>query len=213
MSEKRPYVITISRVLGCGGSYLGQRLASRLGVVYADREIVRQAADATNVAEEIAEDLDEKLTPMWRSILRNFEYEVPEIGYVPLARPTPTDNEFHSAQSDALMRIACEKSAVIVGRGGFYLLRDNPRHLSVFLHADMEFRMQRVQDLYGVSEKQVEGIIQASDRDRCAYLRQLTKSNWTDARHYHLSLDTAALGFDGAEDIIISCLKARLGDL
>jgi cytidylate kinase len=65
MSEQLPCVITISRMLGSGGAYLGQRIASRLGIVYADREIVRQAAETLKVSEEVGESFDEKMTPLF----------------------------------------------------------------------------------------------------------------------------------------------------
>jgi len=44
MTKISPYVITISRQLGSGGAYLGQRLAIRLNALYLDHEIVREAA-------------------------------------------------------------------------------------------------------------------------------------------------------------------------
>jgi hypothetical protein len=37
-------IITISRQVGSGGNYLGQRLAKKLNLLYMDDEIVREAA-------------------------------------------------------------------------------------------------------------------------------------------------------------------------
>lgn len=37
-------LVTISRQFGCGGAYLGHRIAKRLGLAYVDREILQQAA-------------------------------------------------------------------------------------------------------------------------------------------------------------------------
>ena len=37
MTKVAPFAITISRQLGSGGAYLGQRLATRLNILYLDR--------------------------------------------------------------------------------------------------------------------------------------------------------------------------------
>ena len=70
MSEEKPFFITISRQLGSGGAYLGQRIAARLGIYYADQEIVRKAAGMLQVSEEVVEPMDEKMTPMLRTYRR-----------------------------------------------------------------------------------------------------------------------------------------------
>lgn len=210
MSEQQPFVITISRLLGAGGSYVGQRVASRLGIAYADREIVREAARALQLPEEVGETLDEKCTPFWQSLLRTFEYGSMESGFSPPSDPFPTDREFHEAESQVVRSIADSKSAVIVGRGGFFLLRDRKRHLSVFLHADRDFRVRRIQEVYDVSPSQAEDLIDESDRNRYHYLRNLTHTNMTDALQFHLCLDTSALGLSCAEQVIIESLQARI---
>ena len=56
-------------------------------------------------------------------------------------------------------------------------------------------------------------MIRLVDKDRANYLRKLTGQNWLDARQYHISLDTSALGFDKAEDIILETLTARFKDV
>lgn len=38
MTKTSPFVVTISRQLGSGGAYLGQRLSMRLNALYLDHE-------------------------------------------------------------------------------------------------------------------------------------------------------------------------------
>ena len=52
MRERPTVVLTISRQLGSGGSYVGQAIANRFGMRYADREILKQAAAAAGLQEE-----------------------------------------------------------------------------------------------------------------------------------------------------------------
>jgi cytidylate kinase len=212
MKETSPFVITISRQIGSGGAYLGKRLASRLNVLYLDREIMSQAAKELKMPVESLESRDEKLTPFWRSLLESYAYVTPT-PYVPPPLHMPTDRELYSTESNIITRIAQQHSVVIVGRGGYYVLRQHPRHLSILLHADIAFRQKRVQELYHVSAEEALKLIKSIDKEREHYLRALTGQNCMDARHYHLSIDTSVVGLEKAEEIILATLRARFGDI
>lgn len=212
MKETSPFVITISRQKGSGGAYLGKRLASRLNVLYLDREIVTQAAKELKMPVESLEARDEKLTPFWRSLLESYAYITPT-SYVPPPLHMPTDRELYSTESNIITRIAQQRSAVIVGRGGYYVLRQHPRCLSILLHADIAFRQRRVQELYHVSTEEALKLIASIDKEREHYLRALTGQNCMDARHYHLSIDTSVMGLEEAEEIILASFRARFGDI
>ena len=80
MKEASPFVITISRQLGSGGAYLGQRLATRLNILYLDREIVCEAAKKLRVSEDTVASCDEKLTPSWQTLAKLFSSY--SIGYI-----------------------------------------------------------------------------------------------------------------------------------
>lgn len=210
MIKQTPFVITISRQLGSGGSYLGQKLASRFGILYADRDILRQAAKSLNVSSEVAEPSDEKVTPVWLSLLRSFEKGQPELCYVPPANLPPNDDEFHIAESSVIRQIAKSWSSVIIGRGGYHLLRGNPWHFAVFLHADVDFRSKRIQEIHGSSPESAIKLVEKNDQDRKRYHRIVFGSDWTDTRQYHLSIDTSSIGFDTAEEIIADSVLAKL---
>jgi len=212
MTDAIPHVITISRQLGSGGAYLGQRLAFRLNALYLDHEIVRQAAEELNIPEENLAVRDEKVTSLWQAILQSF-VDTTSLSYDPPPLDTLNDKNLYKVESDIITRIANQRSAVIVGRGGHYVLRQYPGCLSVFLHADIDFRQKRVQELYNVSPKEALKLINSIDQDRGYYLKALTGQDWLDARQYHLSLDTGVLGLDKAEDIILKTLQARFGDV
>ena len=212
MTEAVPYVITISRQLGSGGAYLGQRIAYRVNALYLDHEIVRQAAQELKIPEEHVVLRDEKVTSRWQSILRSF-VDSTSWSYAPPPLDTLNDKDLYKVESDIITRIANQSSAVIVGRGGYYVLRNHPRLLSIFLQADTGFRQQRVQELYHVSAPEALKLISSIDKDRASYLRAFTGQDWQDARQYHLSLDTGVLGLDKAEEIILKTLQVRFGDI
>ena len=161
---------------------------------------------------ESLEARDEKLTPFWRSLLESYAYITPT-SYVPPPLHMPTDRELHSTESSIITRIAQQRSAVIVGRAGYYVLRQHPRHLSILLHADIAFRQRRVQQLYSMSAEEALKLIASIDKERDHYLRALTGQNCKDARHYHLSLDTSLVGLEAAEEIVLATFRARFGNI
>ncbi len=210
MINELPFVITISRQLGSGGAYLGHRLATRLNILYLDREIVFQAANELKISETELDSRDEKVTPRWRQMLDSMACGVAMM-YTPPSLDIPSDETLYSSESEIIARAAEQHSAVIVGRAGFKVLRQQSRHLSVFLCADIAFRMQRVQELDHISELDTQKLINRIDRERAQYLKVFTGQDGTNACQYHLCLDTGVLGFDTSEDIILAALKARLG--
>ena len=118
MIETTPYVITISRQLGSGGAFLGQRLAYRLNALYLDHEIVRQAAQELKIPEENLAVRDEKVTSRWQAIMQSF-VDTTSWAYDPPPIDTLNDKDLYKVESDIITRIASQRNAVIVGRGGY----------------------------------------------------------------------------------------------
>ena len=212
MTKTSPCVITISRQLGSGGAYLGQRLAQSLKFLYLDHEIVHQAAEELKIPVEHLAVRDEKVTSNWQSVLQSFAYST-SWTYAPPSLNILNDTDFYNVESDIITKIAKQCSAVIVGRAGHYVLRDNPGCLNIFLHADVKFRQHRVEEVYHVSQEQALKLMNSVDRERARYLKMLTGQDWLDARQYHLSLDTGLLGMEKSEAIILETFRARFGSV
>lgn len=207
MKNTSPLAMTISRQLGCGGAYVGQQLAKKLNVFYADREIIHQAAKRFSVLEEDLNSRDEKKLSFWQAFIRS--YAVAPDTYVQPKMMPPSDRELFKAESEIIARIAKERSAVIIGRCGAYILREHPNHVSLFLHGGMTFRKNRIQKLYAVSEDVAGKMIVQSDKERALYHHTLTGQEWTDAGRYDLSLDTGKTGVDQSVELILKYLELR----
>jgi cytidylate kinase len=210
MSDTVPVVVTISRQLGSGAAFVGRRLAARFGMAYLDRELLQRAAQELAVPEDELEGREETVTTFWQSFVATYACGCPEAIYVP---PTyrPTDLELFAAVARIVRQVAHAESAVIVGRGGVHVLREHPRHVSVFLHAALAFRVQRVAEVYQVSPQEARAMVEACDKDRARYHRKVADSDWSDARQYSLCLDTGMLGVDATVEVIASYLGLRFG--
>lgn len=202
MTSKPPFVITISRQLGSGGAYIGQALAKKLAMYYADREIICLAARQLSTHEEVLESREERLQSFWQSLLESFAFTAPE-AYMP-PHIAPTDRELFHVESEIIKDIADKHSAVIVGRCASQILCDHPHHVRIFLHGDIACRKRRVQDLYEVTEEAAEHMIHKSDHERSRYIYEFTGSNWNDSTQYNLSIDTSKLEIDKCVDLILN---------
>jgi CMP/dCMP kinase len=206
MKQASPFVITISRQLGSGGVYVGQQLAKIINIFYADHEIIRQAAKQLSALEEDLEFHDEKITSFWKSFLQLYTTGTPDV-YMPPKNNIPTRRDLFKAETEIIERIAKERSAVIIGRCGAYVLREHPNHVSIFLHGDITFRKGHIQTLYNVSEEIAGKMVAKSDEERALYHRTFTGKEWTDARRYDISIDTSKIGLDKSVELILKYLE------
>jgi cytidylate kinase len=207
MKLNSPFAITISRQLGSGGAYIGQQLAKRLNAYYADREIILQAAKKLSVGEDDLKPLDEKITSFWQSCLESYTIGTPD-SYIPLPQYfVPTDRILFKTESDIIEHIAKEHSAIFIGRCSAYVLRNHPNKISVYLHANKAFRISRIQELYKVSEKEAEKMINRSDKERANYNQTFSGIEWTDVRQYDLCIDVSKIGIEGAISLILKSIE------
>ena len=214
MAMNLPLVITISRQLGSGGAFLGHRLAEKIKMLYLDREIISKVAEKLGILPENIEWRDERIISKWQSIIDSIAYSK-SVLYSPAEYIyiMPSDKEIFKAESDIILKIANERSAVIVGRCSSYILQNHPNHVSIYLHADAEFRKQRLQEIYGVSSKDAIKSMESTDKFRARYIYELTGHEMNDARQYHLSIDTGVLGLGKSENLSYDYLRTRFGDV
>ena len=191
--------ITLSRQMGSGGSYIGYLVASKLGFKFIDREVLRQAADHLGTEVSQLEHQDERSSGLIEKLIRGFFLGAPEAATTAhhLKRPV-YDRDLFSLECRIMNEIAERYSAVIIGRGGFHALRKRPEGsvFRVFIHAPLEFRVQRVMKARNIVDaSEARSIIEESDRRRARFIRDMVGVEWTDAKNYHLCIDSSVAGF------------------
>jgi len=207
MTPSKSFTITISRQLGAGGSFVGQQLASRLNIFFADRDIVRYAANRLSTFEENLESREERLLSFWHSLLKTLPQK--DVLTVPAVASALeyTDQELFDTEAEIIKKIAHEHSAVILGRCGHYILRDEPKHISIFLHADQEFRINRIQKLYNLQHDEATIMVEKSDKERAAYCKTFTHKEWMNATNYDLSIDTSKFSLEQTVELILQYIR------
>ena len=196
-------IITIGRQYGCGGREIGVKLAKRMNVPYYDKELLTEAARESGLSEELFLQSDEKPT---NSLLYALA-----MGNSYANRP-PLNHTIFMAQFETIKKIAQNGPCVIVGRCADYSLRHMKNMVSVFVHASMEYRMERAINQYHVPEKQAKGVLARTDKQRASYYNFYTDQNWSDVRNYDLALDSSKIGVEGAVDVILeyAAIKQKL---
>ena len=111
--------------------------------------------------------------------------------------------------TDAIKKLAEEGSCVIVGRCADYILRDCPELVSVFVHANSDFRAARVAEEYQVSDAKARDMLVKTDKKRASYYNFQSEKKWGMASSYNLSLESSSIGIDGSVDMLKTYIKNR----
>ena len=203
-------VITIARQYGSGGKTIGAMLAKDLGINCYSREILKLASDESGINERLFGQKDERLKiPSWfKPLKRPYEGDLipPESsGFV-------SDDNLFNYQAKIIKDLAGTESCVIVGRCADYVLRNYPNVISVFIHADSEFCIERALERNSMTRKEMEKFIAKTDKFRGDFYKYHTGREWTDARNYDLCLYSGKLGFEKCVEEIKSYKKIRFGE-
>jgi cytidylate kinase len=204
--------ITIARQMGCGGAYIGQVIARRLGLRYVDREVLHLAAQSLGVEEAAVEASTEKLTSFWEKLFGGLTVLPPESSYTPPPVRTFTDEELFQRQVEALKFIAAREDCVIVGYGGAFVLPHHGRTVNLYFHAPLKFRMRRLIEIYSLAgAHEARQMIEESDEMRKRYFARMTDLDWTCADNYHLCIDTSIYPLPELAERLIRFVERKLG--
>ena len=206
MNKEEKFVITISRQFGTGGHEIGAGLAQRLGVKLLDKQILNEVASKFGMVEEAMERIEAR-NPLWRDDFTQFYRQYMAGAEYNGMEHDQTSHQLFEAQAAAIRKIAAEESCVIVGRCGFYIFRDHPNAMKIFIHADDDCRKQRIARRYDMSESDAAAMIVDNDYSRELYTKTFTGLDWTDARNYDISLNVRRFGVNGAVDFLMNCFS------
>lgn len=202
------YVITIGRQYGSAGKEIGFKLAERLGIKCYDNELLKIAAKESGLCEQIFETHDEKPTQsfLYSLVMDSYSLGYNNAGFVDM----PISQKVFLAQFDAIKSIAENESCVIVGRCADYALEEMNNVLSVFIHADMKKRIERIKERCNVKkDADARDMIHKTDKKRASYYNYYTSKKWGDASSYDLCINSNKFGVDGTVDLIESIVKSK----
>lgn len=193
------FTVTITREFGSGGRTIGKMLAERLGVPYYDKDLIKLASEESGIHEDLFSRADESKRA---TFFKKYDGSLGEKLISPESGEFTSDDNLFNYQAKVIKQLSDRETCVIVGRCADHVLHDRENVLRVFTHASMPFCIEKVVELYGLSEKEAERQIERINRARATYYRYYTGKEWDNARNYDLCLNTEELGFERCVDII-----------
>ena len=189
-------VVTITREFGSGGRTIAKKLAEELGYDYYDYELVQKIAQESGFAEGFIEEFGEEV-----STGGFFSFFGNNWGALNI------NDQLYFAEKKVILELAEKGNCIIVGRCADYILKDRKDTLNVFIYADMEWKKDRIVNLYGETDVDIEKRILEKDKRRKAYYKYYTDRKWNRAANYHISLESSELGIDTCVEILKSIVK------
>ena len=95
----------------------------------------------------------------------------------------------------------------MVGRCADYALADWKNCFSVFIHADLDWRIQHLCEKHGKTPKEVRDMINKTDKSRASYYNYYTNKKWGAAKSYNLCIDSGKFGIDNTVKMLIQSIK------
>ena len=184
--ENSKLIISVSRQHGTGGKEIARKVAEKLNIEFFDKEEIKKFAIQNSLIENKYTD-DE---------LYNF--------YLSL----DAEKDSILKQTETIRMIASKKNCVIVGRSSDYILKDNPNLIKIFLYAPMEYRINKVKEMYNDTYNEAKKHINKSDKSRATYYEVIANKKWGDKENYDICLD-CSIGNEKVVNIIYEYVKEK----
>ena len=185
--ENSKLIISVSRQHGTGGKEIARKVAEKLNIEFFDKEEIKKFAIQNSLIENKYTD-DE---------LYNF--------YLSL----DAEKDSILKQAETIRMIASKKNCVIVGRSSDYILKDNPNLIKIFLYAPMEYRINKVKEMYNDTYNEAKKHINKSDKSRATYYEVIANKKWGDKENYDICLD-CSIGNEKVVNIICEYVKEKI---
>lgn len=190
-------IISIGREFGSGGHDIARALAERFSLPLYEENMLNTIAAQKGIQADLLSPYDE--TPANRLIFR-------------------TVNGFNNAPSDALARLQFQflreraaqgSSFVVLGRCSEEVLKDCPGLISIFVLADIGFKVERILERGAASRDEALTLMSIRDRKRKYYHNQYCRGKWGDSRNYDLCIKSSQLGIPATVDLLETYIRQR----
>ena len=189
-------IITLSREYGSGGRYIGKLVAEKLGIKLYDKEFVAKLAEETGLSLEYIENNEQKRGAL--ETLNNGYYS-----------GLSNSDELFIKESELIKKVASENSCVIVGRCADFILKENKNVFKVFVYSNMENKIKRTTNIYGLDKNKAEKEINRINKLRANHYKYYTEKDWNNPENYDICINSDSLGVEKVADLICEMIKEK----
>ena len=205
-------IITISRQYASSGSEVAEHVARRLGWQLYDNSVVDTVAARLGITPAEVSAREERRPSMAERLASAITLSAPEMMPTVGDPATSLSEERLVEMTSRVMQEAVQAgSAVIVGRGAQCLLASRTDALHVFCYAPMEALVAHAVEKLGVRREDAHRTVTEMNEQRDDYVKRHWKREWRDLANYHLCVNTAWLGTEGAAELIVQVARERFG--
>ena len=197
-------IITISRAYGIPGRAVGKKLAEELGIAYHDNESMAKLMPEENA--EYYRTAGETTGADKRNVNDLYHQFYQEGGPVEVLS---RNMQMFRIQSELMLQLAEEGSAVFVGRCADKVLEEYPNLVRVFIGASEDYRIHSVAREENRSAAYVKDRMREVDKARDAYYRFYAERPWGLRENYDLCLNAEKV----TEDALVAVIKAYVDGL
>ncbi|MGN1168007.1 MAG: AAA family ATPase [Lachnospiraceae bacterium] len=220
-SENDHTIICIGRTFGSGGSEIGFTLADKLKINYYDAEIFSEVLRRLDAEKDNVADRGGFPYILDRENKDRYVGTKPAFGDVPkvtLSQKLHDFGRYHGLpkkdavffnQSQLLCDMAKQEDFVIMGRcADVILANNNIPHISIFITAPFEQRLQRVMQVNESWDKKIaRAMLKKLDRKHKSYFKFYTGLEWGEAINYDMCINSASYGINGSVDMIMRMMN------
>ncbi len=210
MNKNEKYVITINRELGSGGRTVGRKLAEKLNVAFYDKALINELKEKFQLDTDQIEKLKSGKSDWWREFINSAMYMgqgMNEMWYYQRMTGQEgylvTSSDMFKMDKEILTKVAEEDSCIIAGRNGFSVFADHPNHLSIFIQAPLEHRIQRIMGKQNLTYEEAEKVIKKVDDMRESYVKKYAGTSRYDTRNYDLVINMEGKTEDEVVELIL----------
>ncbi len=189
-------VITISREYGSGGRYIGRLIADKLGIKLYDKDFIARVAQETGLSEEFIESNEQKRNAL-DSLNSGYYYGL------------NSADELFVKETELIKEIANKESCVIIGRCANFVLKDKKNVVKVFIYSNMNDKIKRATEYYGLDANKAEKEINRINKLRANHYKYYTDNEWRDSSNYDLFINSDELGVEKTADLICNFVKEK----
>ncbi len=205
-------VVTISRMFGAGGSEVAARVAAGLGWKLLDNAFIDGVAGRLGATPASVEAIEERVPTLAERLADTFALGSPEVvaAAIPAALP-PTEERVLDMTRRLIDDTLLRGPAVLVGRGAQSYLARREDAIHVLCCAPFDALVARVAAREGIADDAAAERVREKNHQRAQYVKQHWHREWLAPDHYHVCVNTGALGIDGAASLVLGVARERFG--
>lgn len=204
-------VVTVSRMFGSGGSEVAALIADELGFALLDNALVERVAVGLGASTEEVEAREERLPSLAERLADSLAFGTPEVVPAGLNTPLPfTEERMLEVTKRVIEEAVASGPVVLVGRGAQACLAEREDAVHVFCYAPKPALVERVSAREGMSLAEAERVVDDTNRHREQYVKRHFHRSWRAHESYHVCLNTAWLGIEGAARAAVAVARDHL---